>query len=225
MTNDPTIDLSAPLDPGNPRWTMMLPGDWWQIPLRDSTARTRAVKALVKDRFGGVDMDPALRRRTQLDLLSVAAQAATGGGELLALAIIDIGTIPITATLLVTQVPTLGMPIKGTDTFEDQLASTAPEGASVLKAQSDAGHVVRIVTTRQATTSPTDKAAMSSLPELKVTYWIILDTTEPALLNFVFTTPFVALQDGLLPLFDAIVESLHLPSPTLDEGPQECSPT
>jgi hypothetical protein len=53
---------------------------------------------------------------------------------------------------------------------------------------------------------------MTSLPELKATYWVLLDTIKPALLNFVFATPFIALKDGLLPLFDAIVESLHLPN-------------
>lgn len=203
----------------SPSWGILLPTDWWRIPLADQVERTRSVKSLINDRFRNTDAPPALKRRAQADLLNVTAQAAQGGGQLMALAMINLNGVVVTVTLLITQLFTVGVAGEGLTAFQEQLATRLPPGVTALTTEIDAGHVVRIISSREAITSPEEVPGMTSLPELKATYWVTLNLAAPVILNFVFTSPFTPLRDGLLELFDSIVGSLHLPS-NVDEQEQ-----
>lgn len=94
-------------------WTLMLPSDWWRIPLTDPQAQKKSVNELVERQCAQGEPNPALERRVRADLLSAATKAAQAGGLVMAVAIMDLAEIPVTATLLVSELPPVFEQIEG----------------------------------------------------------------------------------------------------------------
>lgn len=190
-------------------WTLMLPSDWWRIPLNHPSKQKRAIEALIERQFSRAEPNPALKRRARADLLGAAAKARQAGGILMALAIMNVNDIPVTATLLVSELPPAFGQIEGMAGLERRLRNDLMQREGIEEATVDSGRVLREVTATDVV-RPTSDTEMPQVPELRATYWVFLD--EPStVLHMHFTSPFVPFQEGLLPLFDAIVSSLHVP--------------
>lgn len=192
-------------------WALMLPSDWWRIPLTDPQTQKQSVKALVQRQFAHDDTNPAIRRRAQADLLGAAAKAAQAGGLMMAVAIMDIAGIPVTATMIVSELPPVFEQIEGIAGLEHRLRNDLMHREGVEEAQIDVGPVLREVTVTDVV-RPTSDTEMPQVPELRATYWVFLRDLEQVL-HLTFSSPFVPLREGLLPLFDAVVSTLHLPEP------------
>ena len=59
---------------------VILPEDWWMIPLANDDARRRAVTAVVNRRFGHADDNAGPKRQVRDQLLASADRAAESGG-------------------------------------------------------------------------------------------------------------------------------------------------
>ena len=192
-----------PLDVG-----LVVPGDWWLVPLVDAEARRRAVRGLVDRQFAGVDDQPHLKHDLRKRLSVAAEQAAGANGRLMAISLGQVGGIPLSATLTTYWIP-LGAPLSSShlDDLTSNLVEidAGAEGVRYDKADFAAGPALR--RTRRSTSE--DPTLTQEPTELLVTdYWIEVPE-RVGLAQLTFSTPLVMWEEPLLALFDAIAGTAH----------------
>jgi len=187
---------------------VVVPGDWWLIPLVDAEARRRAVRGLVDRQFQGVDDQPHLKHDLRQRLSVSAEQAAGANGRLMAVSIGRVGGIPLSATLTTYWIP-LGAPL-GSSHLDDLTANlvdidAGAHGVRYDKAEFEAGPALRRAR-RQTSGDPALTEEPTEL--LLVDYWIQVPD-RGGLAQLTFSTPLVMWEDPLLTLFDAISATAH----------------
>jgi hypothetical protein len=196
---------------------LILPDDWWTIPLTDDDARRRAVSAVVNHRFGHGDANAGLKRQVRGELLSSADRAARAGGWVMAMMLAQAGPMPLPATLTAYRLPGSFADTEGLRKVQEPLTASVQVGGRLDAGQGPFGMVLRAVRERSG---PVERGG-PGVSVLVCEYW-----SDPAdgqgLANLVFSTPLVALRDGFLDLFDAIAGTLHLlDDNTADDDPSD----
>ncbi|MCA0144611.1 hypothetical protein [Blastococcus sp. LR1] len=87
------------------RLGLVVPEDWWRLPLTDDAALRRAVDTAVARQFRGVDNQPVLRRESAEALLERARRARAGGGVDMYLSLDPVAGVPIGVSLVVSLIP------------------------------------------------------------------------------------------------------------------------
>ena len=184
---------------------VILPGDWWTIPLADGDARRRAVTAVVDRRFGHADANAGLKRQVRDALLASADRAAESGGWLMALMLAQAGPVPLPATLTAYRLAGSFADAEGLRKVQESLASSLPAGGLLDAGEGPFGVVLRTVRERRGLVEPGGQ----DVPVLVCEYW-----SDPAdgqgLASLFFSTPLVELRDGFIDLFNAIAGTLYL---------------
>jgi hypothetical protein len=185
---------------------VVLPDDWWVVPLQPAPARHRSVRRLVDRQFNGVDQ-PILRRDVTQRLRSAADEAAVANGRWMAVSLQRAGGVPVPASLVLSWLE-LGPP-HGDGHLADLMAQLAgPAGAAaaigadeVVSAALPCGRVVR----RVRATAPADSTlAAAEVEPVAVDYFLEFPSGDGmALLSF--STPLAVLREPLIELFDAVV--------------------
>lgn len=183
---------------------IILPASWWTIELRDAESRHRSVAALVEQQVGRADERAALRADARRILGGAADDAATSGGEMMAVSLMEADGIPVPATVTVYRVPGGDLTEHGVRELEAVLRA-APEGFESLDlAEAATGALLRRVSRRAAPAGlGADKLSM-----LIADYWLDPDDGR-GLLCFTFSSPLVEQKEALLELFDAVVASIE----------------
>jgi hypothetical protein len=180
---------------------LVLPADWWTIDLRSDEAIRRSVSALVERQLGRADVQASLRADARHRLVDAATSAAGAGGRLMAVSLMQAGGVPISLSLTVYRVPGVGAPGAGLAAVEAAFRST--DGPGVDAVEGTAFPAVRRVSER---TGPAELGA-ENVPMLVADYWVD-PGGELGLLLLTFSTPLVALREGMLELFDAVVATV-----------------
>jgi len=187
---------------------VVVPGDWWLVPLIDPEATRRAVRGLVDRQFEGVDDQPLLKRDLRQRLSVAGARAAAANGRLMAISLGQVGGLPLSATMTTYWIP-LGRPVSGSHLDDLTINLIDIDGDAVDtrydKAGFDAGPALRRVR-RDTTADP----ALTQQPTelLLVDYWI-QQPDDAGLAQLTFSTPMVMWEEPLLALFDAIAGTAH----------------
>lgn len=193
-----------------PELTLFLPQGWWWIPLESDNARNRAIDQLVDRQFNGVDDQPILKREARRKLLAQALQAHEAGGRVMAISLMTIAGLPISAsmTIYMVRVPhsIAGKPAEPLEVVVTQLPDvsvSADESAETRDiAEVDAGPVLRRVYEYAAV--PTEIAENSE--SVIADYWIPVPGGG-AVGKITFATPMTTLREPLLGVFDAVVST------------------
>jgi hypothetical protein len=183
---------------------IVVPGDWWTVPLEDDDARARAVTALVASRFGHADANPGLKRQVRNEVLAGAQRAAAAGGWVMAMMLTRAGPVSLPATMTAYRVAGSFDTDGGVRAVQEPLTASLPPGGCVDAGEGVFGLVLRAVRERPGPTAWGE----ADRPVLVCEYW-----SDPAdgqgLVNLTFSTPLVDLRDGFVDLFDAIAGSLY----------------
>lgn len=188
---------------------VLLPQDWWRIPLQPPQARERSVDRLVQRQFAGIDNQPQLRAETRRELLRQAEAVADVDGRLLALSLQQVQGVPVPASLTLHWItmPTdpATMPADGELLRDLQLELQPAAGAEPGPGFSlDIARVPAGTVLRRVYTGTMDREGIEPAPSLVADYWVERpDGTGLAYLTF--ASPLLALRDTLLELFDSIV--------------------
>jgi hypothetical protein len=185
------------------RWRLLLPADWWQVPLEDRTRRVASVEALVAQAFQGVDDQPVLRRAVLAELQGTAEAAAADGGRLLAVSTALAGGVPLANVL------TVGVSDSGGRRAIDarRLARDfADEGdADVEVVDLPAGDAVRRVYRRRPRIEPGDAEVTSTVAD----YHVPIPDRPGCALRLTFSTPLPSpVAEAAMDLWDAVVTTL-----------------
>ena len=184
---------------------VILPEDWWTIPLADEEARRQAVTALVNHQFGHADAHPGLERQIRDELLSSADRAAQAGGWLMAIMLTQAGPMPLPATLTAYRVAGSFADAEGLRRVQEPMTKSLPAGGRLDAGEGPFGMVLRAVRERPGPVA----LGGQDVPVLLCDYW-----SDPAdgqgLSNLSFSPSLVQLRDGLIDLFDAIAGTLYL---------------
>jgi hypothetical protein len=199
---------------------LLLPADWWVVPLTDRKAMHRSLVALADRQFGRSDSPPPLKYQSRLALEEAATTAAAAGGRILAISLMTVRGAPLTISLITYRHDPPSR-IRGHEKLErvaDRLRG-ASDDVDVLLGEAPAGPVLRTVATERGP----DSLGAQDIDQLVVRYLVDcpVETGGPVRFEAVFTSPHVALRDGLLDLFDTLVASVG-PLPTeSDEVPDD----
>lgn len=183
------------------RWRLALPGTWHGIPVHDVAAARRAVKALVAERFKGIDDAPKIRRDLEESLQAQADRAREANGLSLALCTELVPGIPLGAALLVTYTASSGV-----DLMELQAGLLASPGIAEAGHRELNGHpALRLA--RTATADPENAPDLISLnvdhyipdPEAAGFYGVLLSAPLPE-----------PLLESTAEFFDAMASTFHL---------------
>jgi hypothetical protein len=199
MTEQPTeVEVRAPRvdDVG-----LVLPADWWTIDLRSDEAIRRSVGGLVERQLGRADVQASLRADARHRLVDAATSAARAGGRLMAVSLMQAAGLPISLSLTVYRVPGGGVP--GTGLADVDAAFRSADGRGVEPVEGTTFPAVRRVSER---TGPAELGA-ADVPMLVADYWVD-PGGEHGLLLLTFSTPLLALREGMLELFDAVVATV-----------------
>lgn len=197
---------------------LVLPADWWVVPLVDEAQRGRVIAALVDKQVGGGDASAALRRRLRVDVGAAARRAAASGGWGMAFMLTRAGDHPLPATMT-------GYRSRGSFRDEAGVAevrgsleeATVAAGGRLDAGAGPFGLVLRSVRERTGTWHD-----VGDLPVLACDYWTDPDDGH-GLVHLAFTTPLVALRDAFCELFDTVAATLHHgdPLPGADPRPEQ----
>lgn len=201
---------------------LVLPADWWLVPLGDPVARRRAVDRLVTSR---TDLPALLRRQLRTALTVQTARAASRGGWLVAFMLGSAGGVPLPLTLTASRAPGSWADEQGRARTRTALvAQVGPaDGGGRLEAGSGPfGLVLRTVRERPGALPGAPRA---TVPLLLVEHW-----TDPGdghgLVRLTASTPLLALRDACLDLCDAVASTLHPDGTTTDDAaPTTSAPT
>ena len=182
---------------------VVVPGDWWLVPLVDPEAMRRAIRGLVDRQFEGVDDQPLLKHELRQRLSVAAGEAASANGRLMAVSIGQVGGIPLTATMTTYWIP-LGQPVGGSH-LDDLAANLVDIDAHVAGVRYEKAKFAAGPALRRVRRSTTDDPALTQEPTelLLVDYWIEVPD-QGGLAQLTFSTPMVMWEEPLLGLFDAI---------------------
>lgn len=195
---------------------LVLPADWWVVPLADEAARGRAVAAMVEHHVGGGDERATLRRQLRVDVGVAARRAAARDGWVIAFMLTRAAGHPLPATMTGYRAPGSFRDAAGVAEVRSALEeATAGTGGQVDVGAGPFGVVLRAV--RERTGAWHDVA---DLPLLACDYW-----TDPSdghgLVHLAFTTPLVALRTSFCDLFDAVAGTLHVDVPDVGDVPDQ----
>ncbi|WP_159791770.1 hypothetical protein [Puerhibacterium puerhi] len=198
---------------------LLLPADWWVVPLTDRRAMRRSLAALADRQFGRPDRPVPLKHQTRQALERTAETAAAAGGRILAISLMTVRERPLTITLTTFRQPPPSR-VAGPSRLErvaERLRAGAAEGTEVLLGEGPAGPVLRTVTVERG---PAELGAQD-IDQLVVRYLVDVGDRQGHF-EAVFASPHVELREGLLDLYDTLVASVgHVPSPDdPHEGPQ-----
>jgi len=185
---------------------VLLPADWWVVPLGDPDARRRAVGSLVERRLGRADVSAAVRRQVRVNLASSVERAAATGGWVMAFMMTQAGPVPLPATLTGYRVGGSFADDAGVAQVQEPLTAHVAGCAAgrVDAGEGPFGLVLRGVRERQGPAA----LGAQDMPVLICDYWT--DPTDGhGLINLCFSTPMVSLREGFLDLFDAITGTLY----------------
>ncbi|MGV8967389.1 MAG: hypothetical protein ACOH2F_14050 [Cellulomonas sp.] len=186
-------------------FALVLPPDWWTIPLAEERARRRSVDALVEHQFGHADASAVLKGQTRDALRDVADRAGESGGRLLAISLMRAAGLPLSTTLITYRLGGSDLSGAGVRELDARLRASSPESVSLDLGEVPAGLVLRKMSRRAG---PADLGATET-DQLLVEYWIE-PTGGGALLYLVFTTPHLELSEAMTDLFDAIAAGVTL---------------
>ena len=181
-------------------WGLVLPADWWTIPLADEVQRARSIEQLVERQFGHADASAVLKRAMLAELTATAESAAAAGGRLMAVCLMQAGGMPVSASLIAYKLAAVSVTGQGVRELEAVLAVDAPAGMSLDLGESTTGTVLRKVTELPAST----EGELEQIPQLLAEYWLEPTGGGPVL-YLTFTTPLVMVREPMVELFDAIV--------------------
>lgn len=180
---------------------LVLPASWWTIDLGSDDAIRRSVGALVERQIGHADIQASLRADARRKLVDAATSAARAGGRLMAVSLMEAAGVPISLSLTVYRVPGAGA--RGAGLADVEAALRSADSADVLAVEGTTFPALRHVSERSG---PADLGA-EDVPMLVADYWVD-PGGEHGLLLLTFSTPLVALRDGMLDLFDAVVATV-----------------
>ncbi|WP_336923977.1 hypothetical protein [Aquipuribacter sp. SD81] len=145
----------------------------------------------------------ALRRLLVEELRGASDRAAVAGAQQLVLSLMRTPQgLPLPASLVVTVVDV------GTPAAAARLELPVEDGDERDSARVPGGHVVRRVREVAVDSALTEPGT----PSLAADYWLRRED-GPHVGVLAFSTPLVALRDGVLPLFDAVVASARWHDP------------
>lgn len=185
---------------------VVVPADWWVVPLADEAGRGRVIAAMVDHQVGRADLRADLRRQLRVSLGSAARNAAASGGWVMAFMVTRAGDLPLPATLTGYRAPGTFADDAGVDRLREALTehvSGCPHGRLDV-GDGPFGLVLRAVRERPGPAMH----AVQDIPVLISDYW-----SDPGdghgLAHLSFSTPLVDLRSGFVDLFDAIAGTLY----------------
>lgn len=199
--------------------TFALPGQWWRIPVQDSEASARSIRAFVTDTVGRADEHAQLRAdlRQQLTKSTDDARSAQGREVYLTGEIAPGVPLSITLTTYRPELPTQFSASLGVDmtaeSFASRLRSRAADADVEVWSEGDVA-VVRDFRSQLATDEEGNEERT-----LRLDYWLLhAGTTETVLLSF--TTPVIWEEavEAVLELVDAIISTVDW-QPAVGEAP------
>ncbi|WP_329338480.1 hypothetical protein OG866_26750 [Streptomyces sp. NBC_00663] len=195
MSQEPTIPAAGERAPV---FGLITPEDWYRIPLQPQDRREASVAALIKRQFAGVDDQPVLRRKAEEQLRGTAEAGVEQGGVVLYLSFLEVGGVPLSASLLVSH---LHQRFDGLDA----VAALAGSGEVGLTTLPTAGRAARLVRREQSKES---RKLGSEFRDTVVEYFVPVPDRDEVLM-LTFSTPLEPIADAMVGLFDAIAGTLH----------------
>lgn len=192
---------------------VVLPDHWWSIPLQPAGARERSVRALADRQFAGIDNQPQLHADLRKQLLAQAETAAESDGALLALSLLEVAGIPVSASLVLhwIDVPADPEAVPGDGSLLLALqAELAPasDAAAEPGFRLDLGRIEAGTVLRRVYESHAEFESTEPVPSLVADYW--LERPDGAgLVQLAFATPMAPLRESMLELFDTIASTLR----------------
>ena len=180
-----------------PVFGLITPEDWYRIPLQPQDRREASVSALIKRQFAGVDDQPVLRRKAEEQLRGTAQAGVEQGGVVLYLSFLEVGGIPLSASLLVSH---LQQKFDGLDAVA-ALAGSGEVGLVTLPAAGRAARLLRRQRTKQS------RKLGSEFEDTVVEYFVPVPDRDEVLM-LTFSTPLEPIADAMVGLFDAVAETL-----------------
>ncbi|GAA3878202.1 hypothetical protein GCM10023084_33890 [Streptomyces lacrimifluminis] len=181
-----------------PVFGLITPEDWYRIPLQPRERREASVNALIRRQFTGVDDQPILRRKAEEQLLGTAEAGAEQGGVVLYLSFLEVGGIPLSASLLVSR---LHRKFDGLDA----VAALAGSGEVELMTLPAAGRAARLVRRERSKQS---RKMGSEFADTVVEYFVPVPDRDEVLM-LTFSTPLEPIADAMVGLFDAVAGTLR----------------
>lgn len=183
---------------------VVVPGDWWLLPLDDEDGTRRQITAMVSHRFGRDDAAAGLRREVRVSVTAAARRATASGGWLMGYMLTRVGDVPLPATLTAYRLSGTLATSADVDALRVSLGEyAASAGGSVDVGEGPFGPVLRGIRERHGTVPGSPE-----IPVLICDYW-----TDPrdgdGLVNLSFSTPVLALREGFVELFDAVAGTLY----------------
>lgn len=200
-----------------PALRFRLPGDWWETSLHDRDAAVASAHRLVRHRIGPQDDRALTRARLTHELTEAVDAAIRAGGQSMFIAIQILDGVPLPISFAV-YLPEVAMtPAFGTDADRvlDILERGIEQVASADHADpGDPADRIRValaqtMATRLHRVRVIDVGAgedAGTAETLVVDYWVAIPGTKRVLLVS-FSTSMAALQEYLLPFFDAIMRA------------------
>jgi hypothetical protein len=187
---------------GPEQYHLLTPADWWRVPLRDPVARLRSVKALVHRQLPVRDQHVQLRRDLTEQLRQQAWEAAAAGGLEMYISV-QLGGIPVAATLTSYLVPAVLE--EGAVAFRDMVGDRGGDVDNVSLPM--AGPAVRRRYRRDPQGTPA--AGIEGAPTtVVVDYWVEVPDQHQTL-QLTFSSPLQQIEDTMVELFDTIAASLR----------------
>jgi hypothetical protein len=196
QTSDGASGRAAPV------FGLITPEDWYRIPLQPPERREASVSALIKRQFAGVDDQPVLRRKAEAQLRDTAQAGVDQGGVVLYLSFLEVGGIPLSASLLVSR---LHQRFDGLDAVA-ALAGSGEVGLVTLPAAGRAARLLRRERTKQS------RKLGSEFADTVVEYFVPVPDRDEVLM-LTFSTPLEPIADAMVGLFDAVAETLRWQRP------------
>lgn len=185
---------------GLPRLTLLIPDDWYRLPLTDDEVLRRAVAAVVDRQFRGIDNQPLLRREATDALLRQGRSARDNGGVDLYLSHESVGGIPLAVSLVVSLVP---LP-PGEPSLHAVARELALPGATVAVVDLPAGGAVR---RQRVDAAGAGELGAPQQESVLVDYALLGPAGTMLLLSF--SSPIVAVADALAELFEAVAGTVR----------------
>lgn len=191
---------------------VVVPGDWWRIPLLTSREREEAVTALLRHQFPDADTVTALRHETQQALLGSAREAAAQGSSVWWVSTQQVQGFPIPVSALATpleppRIRDLGHVADGLEGLEGVVQARLRPGPVIrhtyrtAPGQADHGGL-----------AAGELAAIGRVPALAQTpvvnadYWI--ERPDGRVLLLAFSSPLVSVETALLEMFDTVTDTV-----------------
>ena len=203
-----------------PTLRLRLPGQWWQIPLRDRDEARESIRRLVSRQLGSADVHAQAREELRRHLLAALEQSIAGDGQSFHVALELVPGIPIPVAISVALPRQAITPAVGTSpeavmaVLDQGLELAAVESwPTAHRFESRGSSVLRLH--RHQAVEPAD--GKEPLDGLAADYWMTVPGTKRFILVS-FSTAFGPLEEVMLTFFDSIVHAAYwetAPAPSL----------